>query len=161
MSARVYVETTIPSFYFEIRSDPEIVAHRDWTREWWDNYRQHYSLVTSIPVIEELEEGEHPKKPEVLCLISALPILPIEDPIQEIVAAYIEHQLMPSEPPGDAIHLALAAYHRCQFLLTWNEAYLESASKFETMRLRHLNTLLGLHTPVITTPIELIALREK
>jgi len=29
---RIYVETTIPSFYFEERPAPDIVARRDWTR---------------------------------------------------------------------------------------------------------------------------------
>ncbi len=33
---RVYIETTIPSFYFEIRKEPEMVARRLWTRRWWD-----------------------------------------------------------------------------------------------------------------------------
>jgi len=35
MKPRVYIETTIPSFYFETRSTPEMVARRQWTRHWW------------------------------------------------------------------------------------------------------------------------------
>jgi len=27
-----YVETTIPSFYHEVRTEPEMVARKDWTR---------------------------------------------------------------------------------------------------------------------------------
>lgn len=57
---RVYVETTIPSFYFEIRKEPEMIARREWTRRWWDDERHHYDLVTSIPVLEELQRGNHP-----------------------------------------------------------------------------------------------------
>lgn len=30
----VYVETTIPSFYFELRTLPDIVARKNWTRIW-------------------------------------------------------------------------------------------------------------------------------
>ena len=33
----VYVESTIPSFYHEERTLPDIVARRQWTREWWDS----------------------------------------------------------------------------------------------------------------------------
>jgi hypothetical protein len=29
---RIYIETTIPSFYHEVRTAPDIVARRDWTR---------------------------------------------------------------------------------------------------------------------------------
>jgi hypothetical protein len=58
MKPRVYVETTIPSFYFEVRKEPEMVARRHWTREWWDRRREGYTAVTSIPVLDELEAGE-------------------------------------------------------------------------------------------------------
>ena len=81
MKKRVYIETTIPSFYFEIRQEPEMGAIRNWTVDWWDNHSHQYELVTSISVIEELERGNHPKKNETLGLILALPILPIEDEI--------------------------------------------------------------------------------
>ena len=32
MRKRVYIETTIPSFYYEVRSTPDMVARRAWTR---------------------------------------------------------------------------------------------------------------------------------
>ncbi len=70
MLARVYVETSIPSFYHEIRQDPDMVARRNWTREWWDSHGTGYALVTSIPVIEEIEAGDHPKKQACLRLIT-------------------------------------------------------------------------------------------
>ena len=65
---------------------------------------------------------------------------------------------MPSDPKGDALHLALASYHRCQFLLTWNCAHLANANKRE--HIRHVNALLGLHVPILTTPLELIDAQE-
>jgi len=45
MHKRVYIETTIPSFFFETRSDPEMVARRAWTVAWWTEQRQHYESV--------------------------------------------------------------------------------------------------------------------
>jgi len=156
---RVYIETTIPSFYHEIRKEPEMVARRGWTRDWWDSRRQEYAPVTSIPVIEELEAGNHPKKQECLRLIEALPLLTMAEPIAEIVDAYIEHHLMPNDPKGDALHLALASYHHCQFLLTWNCAHLANANKQE--HIRHVNALLGLYVPILTTPLELFDEQEE
>jgi hypothetical protein len=158
MRPRVYIETTIPSFYHEIRTAPEMVARKHWTRDWWQHCRRRYSLVTSIPVIEELRAGKHPKKQECLDLIIDLPVLPIPDQIADIVDAYIQHHLMPREPKGDALHLALASYHYCQFLLTWNCAHLANANKQE--HIRHVNGLLGLHVPIMTTPLELIDVQE-
>ena len=34
MRKRVYIETSIPSFYFEVRGAPEMAARREWTRAW-------------------------------------------------------------------------------------------------------------------------------
>ena len=135
-----------------------MVARREWTREWWDDQRSHYEVVTSIAVLEELERGAHPQKAKVLDLLSAVPLLAVEDPIVEIVDTYVRERLMPQDVRGDALHLALASYHRCQFLLTWNCRHLANANKFE--HIRHVNNLLGLYTPTLTTPGELLTWEE-
>jgi hypothetical protein len=54
MRPRVYIETSIPSFYFESRLAPEMVARRDWTQQWWNNAGESYDLVTSAAVIAGL-----------------------------------------------------------------------------------------------------------
>ena len=60
MKKRVYIETTIPSFYYENRKEHDMIARRDWTRYWWDIQKDQYELVTSVAVIEELDRGEFP-----------------------------------------------------------------------------------------------------
>ena len=158
MKPRVYIETTIPSFYFEIRTQPDMVARRNWTVDWWNHCRTKFELVTSLPVIEELQDGSHPNKKQALELISRIPLLPIEDKIGRIIQTYVSQKLMPSNPKGDALHLALASYHNCHFLLTWNCSHLANANKFE--HIRHVNSLLGLSVPVLATPNELMILKE-
>jgi hypothetical protein len=150
----VYIETTIPSFYHEVRTSPDIVARRDWTRRWWDMERDRYQLVTSEAVLDELEGGIPEHAETRLGLVAAIPLLPIEPGIAEIVTAYIRHQLMPADPGGDALHLALASYHKCDFLLTWNCLHLANANKFG--HIRRVNTMLGLFIPTIVTPLELL-----
>jgi predicted nucleic acid-binding protein len=151
----VYVETTIPSFYYETRSEPEAVARRQWTREWWDAAAERFRLVTSEAVLDELERGEFEKKNDCLALISSLPVLEVEDAVAEIVESYVNHKVMPKDPVGDALHLALASYYRCDFLLTWNCRHLANASKFD--HIRRINAMMGLYVPVLTTPLELLA----
>lgn len=51
MKKLIYIETSVPSFYFEVRAEPEMVARRNWTRQWWDSQRYYYQLVTSLAVI--------------------------------------------------------------------------------------------------------------
>lgn len=154
MRLRVYIETTIPSYYYEIRNDPEALAKKSATKEWWDNHRHYYELVTGPSVSNELERGEYPTKAEALNLVGKLAVLEITKEIEEIVDEYILHNIMPRDPLGDALHLALASYYNCHFLLTWNCQHLANANKFE--HIRHINTLLGLFVPILTTPYELM-----
>jgi len=151
---RVYIETSIPSFYHEGRTAPDMVARRDWTRDWWDNQRQSYLLVTSEAVLDELTRGDYPNKEEALRLIKDVSLLEIDDPITEIVEAYVRHKLMPQNPLGDALHLALASYYKCDFLLTWNCKHLANANKFD--HIGRVNMLLGLYVPKLVTPLELL-----
>ena len=88
MRMRVYIETTIPSFYYKVRSAPDMIARREWTRDWWDNQRHHYDLVTSAAVIEELSKGNYPSKEQALALISQVPLLPTVSAIDAIVETY-------------------------------------------------------------------------
>jgi hypothetical protein len=151
---RVYVETTIPSFYHEARLASAVVARREWTRQWWSGALEHYELVTSAAVLEELANGPADRSPAWLDLVRGLPLLPIEPAIAEIVQAYVRHRVMPADPGGDALHLALASHHKCDFLVTWNCQHLANANKFG--HIRRVNTLLGLFVPAMVTPLELL-----
>ena len=154
MKKRVYIETSIPSFYFETRTEPEMVARRNWTRDWWDHHAYKYELVTSEAVFEELNEGDYPIKEDVLKFIEDLPVLEVDKDVIAIVNAYVTNKAMPKNPKGDALHLALATHHKCDFLLTWNCNHLANANKF--VHLGAVNALLGYLTPQLTTPLGMI-----
>lgn len=134
MRKRVYIETTIPSFYFEARSEPSMVARREWTRAWWPIAKDKHELVTSEAVIEELSRGDFPARDDCLRLIADLPLIPVEPAVVEIVRTYMARNVMPRDPAGDALHLAMASHHRCDFLVTWNCSHLANANKFDHIR---------------------------
>ncbi len=154
MRKTVYIETSVPSFYYEARTEPEMVARRNWTRVWWDNYSTGYDLFTSEAALDELSRGEYPHKNEATALLESVLLLPIPQEAAEIVAAYIAQRVMPADPVGDALHLALASHYKCDFLLTWNCNHLANANKFD--HIRRVNTMLGLFTPTLATPLELL-----
>jgi predicted nucleic acid-binding protein len=154
MKPIVYIETSIPSFYFESRTEPGMVARKAWTRQWWDHNRHDYILVTSEAVLEELDWGDYPNKKEIIALIEEIPLIHIEPAIIDIVQMYIDHKVMPQDPTGDALHLALASYHKCDFLLTWNCNHLANANKF--MHIRRINAMIGLYVPILVTPLEML-----
>jgi predicted nucleic acid-binding protein len=155
MPRLIYIETSIPSFYFDTRAAVELRARRNWTRRWWDEALASDERVTSSVVIEELERAPAPKRTRSLGLIAKLSLLPYTDEVAEIVETYPRHKVMPAEASADADHLALATFHRCDMLVTWNCQHIANANKFP--HIRRINALLGYETPQLVTPLELLS----
>jgi predicted nucleic acid-binding protein len=155
MMESVYIETTIPSLYYEVREEPEMIARRNWTRQWWDELgTRDFDLVTNQAVIDELSRGRFPGKDDALKLVNDLELLPIVEEIEEIVTVYISHSLMPKDAVGDALHLAMASFYGCDYLLTWNCKHLANANKYRHMR--RINVMMDMVTPSLVTPLELL-----
>ncbi len=98
--------------------------------------------------------GAFPGKADALKLFADLPLLDLNDAVADIVDAYIARQMMPKDPGGDALHLAAASFHRCDFLVTWNCQHLANANKFG--QIRRVNDILGIGNPNLVTPLELL-----
>ena len=148
--SRIYIETTIPSFYFEVRDDAINVARREWTRQWYDQAVLADELVTSAAVLQELQRGDFPGRAQAIQMTTSLVALVISDVVLDIANEYVLRKLMPQDPAGDALHLAIASHHNCDFLVTWNCQHLANANKFG--QIRQVNDILGLRTPILTTP---------
>ena len=88
--------------------------------------------MTSEAVLNELENGPPEHGAAWLALVQDLPLLTIDPAAAEIVESSIRHRLMPAAPSGDALHLALASYHQCDFLVTWNCRHLANAKRSGT-----------------------------
>lgn len=123
-------------------------------RQWWTEAPDRYELVTSPAVLNELSAGILERSALRLSLVQDLPLLPVEPAITAIVVTYVQQRVMPADPAGDALHLAIASFHKCDFLVTWNCAHLANANKFG--HIRRVNTMLGLYVPALVTPLELL-----
>jgi hypothetical protein len=152
--ASVYIETTVPSYYFETRTEPRIVAWRDATREWWDTQRFNYELCTSRFALRELAAAPAPKAQAGLAMLEETTVLTEPPELAEVIDFYLQHRLMPMDAYGDAAHLAIASLHSMNFLLTWNCRHLANANKVQHIAV--LNARLRLHVPTITTPLTLM-----
>jgi predicted nucleic acid-binding protein len=152
---RVYVETTIPNFYYDFRPSPAVAERREWTRLWWADAADRYELMTGSIVLDKLQAGTSPLVKFRLALLDDLPLLPQVSDVLDIVDVYLRHKLMPAKPVGDAVHLALASYYKCDFIVTWNCHHLANPNK--VVHIQRINGSLGLPVPRIVTPLNLLA----
>ena len=157
MKQTIYIETTIPSYYYSQRKASDLVVLSRWTREWWDKESPEFELATSLAVIEELERGNHPLKAEKLALVGRLKQLEVTPSILETVETYIKSKLMPDDPQGDALHLALASHYKCDILLSWNCKHIVNYQK--AGHLANVNRTFGLPVPALLTPFDLLKTR--
>ena len=81
---RVYIETTIPSFYYTLRRDLESRAMQSWSRKWWAEYADQFTLVSSIVVINELSDGTGEKTQDRINLVKDLEMLSVTTEIDQI-----------------------------------------------------------------------------
>ncbi|TAE20541.1 MAG: PIN domain-containing protein [Candidatus Kapaibacterium sp.] len=158
MKQKVYIETSIPSFYHENRTDVAALARRNWTRQWWEQKQHIYEIYSSEAVYQELVLTPEPKRQKCLNFIQPIEYLTITDEILEIAEIYVKHKLMPVNAAGDALHLAIASFYQCHFLVTWNCKHLANANK--AGHIRRVNSTLGLYVPLLTTPLELLGVKE-
>ncbi len=118
----------------------------------WDGANDRYELVTSPAVIDELQRGPETKRDDWLGMIAALQLLPVVPAVSDSVAVYMKHHIMPADPGGDALQLAIASFHECDFLVTWNCRHLANANKFG--HIRRIDVMPGLFIPAPDTPLE-------
>jgi hypothetical protein len=103
MLKNIYIETSIPSFYYTSRTDAQSVARKEWTREWWKKYANEFELTSSVAVIDELQQGTSQHTPDRIKLLDNATLLELNQDITEITHIYIEHFIMPNDPKGDAL----------------------------------------------------------
>ncbi len=81
MQKRVYIETTIPSFYYTSSVDTESIARMNWTHQWWQEYAGQFRLVSSPAVIAELRRGIGEKRELRIALFKDIELLEITDEV--------------------------------------------------------------------------------
>jgi hypothetical protein len=80
--------------------------------------------------------------------------LACQNSLEELAQKYFAAMQMPEKSRIDAFHLAIAAWYRLDYVLSWNCKHIASGRVQKMMRA--LNAQLGRHTPVMCTPEELM-----
>ena len=151
----VYIETSIVS-YLRHRPSPQVVmaARQLLTHQWWNDERFKYELVTSQYVIDEASAGDSTLAAERLESLDGIPLLPLDPAIAQIADEIMVRAILPPKARTDALHIAMVAHHRIQYLLTWNCRHIANAIILS--RIHKLLNDLSIPIPIICTPEEMV-----
>jgi len=88
------------------------------TLEWWQTQRKRFELFTSQLVLDEAAAGHPDAADRRLLSLKNIPILPLTEAATDLAELFINEGALPHKASDDALHLALAAYHNVDYLLT-------------------------------------------
>jgi predicted nucleic acid-binding protein len=91
---------------------------------------------------------------ERLRLLAGIPLLPLDPQVGTVAAEIMGRAILPPKASVDALHIALAAHHGIQYLLTWNCKHIANAKILP--RIRDVLIDLGCAIPIICTPEEMV-----
>jgi predicted nucleic acid-binding protein len=151
----LYIETSIVSYLRQRRSSHVVVAARQLlTHQWWDEKRADYELVTSQYVLDEVSGGDPALAADRLRTLDGIPLLPLDAEIGVIAEEIMSRAILPGKALIDALHIAVVAHHRIEYLLTWNCRHIANARILP--RIHDVLADLGIPIPIICTPEEMV-----
>jgi len=151
----IYVETSVISY---ITSQPSrdliVAAHQQITHDWWENALTHYDPCISPIVLEEISRGDPLAAQLRMGKISSFPVLEILPEVHNLAVLNFKKSDIPEKARADSYHLALAAWHGLDYLVSWNCTHVVNGRI--RMIIEEINARQGIRTPIICTPEELM-----
>ena len=153
MDARVYIETSIVS-YLSARTSRNVIlaGQQQLTRIWWRE-REGYTLCTSQLVLNEASRGAARASKRRLGALRNVDLLQSTEAAARLTRDLIRFGALPEKAVDDAGHVAIAATHDVDYLLTWNCRHIANAAM--RGRIEQICRSSGFRPPVICTPDEL------
>jgi hypothetical protein len=155
--ASVYLETSFFSECVTIRTGAIDLGRRATSLDWWHKYAHSFQIFISPEVLAELSSPDFPEpvREPALNMLAGLRALELNEDVAVFAEHLVRERVMPAPArQGDAIHLAAAAIHRMDYLLTWNQRHLANPNK--RIHFSVICARLNLAAPQIVTPDLLI-----
>jgi len=151
----VYIESSVIS-YLAARPTRDIVlaAYQQITQEWWETERGKYDCFVSDFVVDEVARGDPDAASRRQTMIRGFRKLALTPVVLDLAREYKTALGIPERARLDLFHLAIAVGNGMDYVLSWNFRHIANA--FVRQRLQEVNGVLGLRTPTICTPEELV-----
>ena len=106
-------------------------------------------------VVRELERVAEPHRTGYLKLIEGLEQVELTDEAAILADGYVARGIFHRKYLADALHVAVASFHKIDYLVTWNFGHLANVRR--QARIRLFNTAAGFFVPSIVTPEFLVS----
>jgi len=136
-----------------ISRDPITSANQRQTRAWWDESRSRFDLYVSQLVLLEIGGGDLEAARERLAIAHEFPRVAYTREGLSLSRKILREAALPKKAGRDALHIAMAALHEMDFLLTWNCRHIANAMLIP--KIASIIEARGLRSPVICTPPQL------
>jgi len=110
-------------------------------------------LFISQFVLDEASAGDEEAAKRRLEVLVGIDILEVDRKVLRLTDKIMETGLIPSKAQTDAAHIAVAARHNVEYLLTWNCTHIANAEILS--RINYVVAEAGFFLPTICTPDEL------
>jgi predicted nucleic acid-binding protein len=127
-------------------------AHQQITREWWAR-RDGFDLYASRLVVQECQAGDAQAAAERVAALAGIALLEQGAEVGELADALMRGVPLPEKAAADALHIATAAVHGMQYLLTWNCTHIANVAL--RPQIEAVCRAAGFEPPLICTPEEL------
>jgi len=155
MAPTVYLETTVISYLTARPSRDLIIAgHQQLTHEWWTYHLPRFEAFVSPVVLDEISRGDLEAAKARLDAVADIAELELVPEVRQLADAYFAAIQLPERARADAYHLAFAAWHGLDFMVTWNCSHL--ANGFVRRKIHAVNSERSIESPTICTPEELM-----
>jgi predicted nucleic acid-binding protein len=152
MKPTLYLETTIVSYLTALPSHDLVrAAHQQLTRDWWET-RSAFDLYISQFVLDEAGAGDAEAAQRRLAALTGVPLLDVTTEARLLAGEILSLGGMPPKAYVDAVHVAVAAAHGIDYLLTWNCTHI--ANPMMRGKIEAICRATGFEAPVICTPVE-------
>src|SRR5205823_14977026 len=153
---RVYLETTVVSYLvgWLSRHDLYVAANQEYTRQWWAERRHDFGLFASAVVVQEVREGTPELGASRLEYLEDVTFLAITDEADALKEKLLAAAALPRKAELDALHIAVAAVHGLDYLLSWNCRHIANAVTLP--RVYEICRREGFEPPFVCTPPELM-----
>ena len=152
MKRTIYIETSVISYLTaEMSENIRISSRQLVTHAFWKTLPS-YRVFISDTVVIEASCGDAGKAERRLWELRDFSVLDTDAKTQELAKSLVREKAVPEKCPEDAVHIAVAAAHNIEFIVTWNFKHINNP--FMMRKISSVVTKHGCSMPVICSPEE-------